>query len=569
MAKIKSPEGLGKFRQELVAERDPDIPCISVCSGSSCLALGADEIYAAFEAEVASQGLEAEVTMRSGGCPGLCEKGPIVVIYPQEICYLQVKPEDVAEIITTTIREKKVVERLLYSDPSTGEKAVHEYDIPFYKNQMRLVIGNNIKINSKSIDDYIAVGGYLALEKVMGGMTQDQVIEEIDKSNLRGRSGSGFPVGFKWESCQKSTGGEPKYVICNCHEGDPGAFADRRLLEATPHTVLEGMIIGCYAIGAAVGYIFVGDEFPLTVENARLAIRQAEEYGFLGKNILGSGYDLTIEVYIDGGGYVLGESTALMASMEGKIGEPRTKYDHGTDRGLWAKPTVLNNLQSWANVPYIINHGAEAWKAIGTEESTGTRVFSLKGKVNNTGMIEVPMGMTFRELIYDVGGGIKGDRKFKALEAGGPMGGFIPESLLDTRIDYEEMKKVNLAMGPGLLVIDEDTCIVDMVKFFLTFLANESCGKCTPCREGLKQMLFILNKITDGQGQMDDLELLEAIASLQQDAALCALGQGAAGPLLTTLKHFREEYEAHIVEKRCPAGVCKALSQDKIYTQVR
>jgi NADH-quinone oxidoreductase subunit F len=378
MAKIKSPEGLEKFRQELVAGLDPDMPSISVCTGSSCLAFGAGEVLAAFKAEVAKQGLEANVTTKAAGCPGFCERGPVVVIYPEEICYLQVRPEDVAEIVSTTIKEKKVVERLLYTDPSTGEVAIHEYDIPFYKNQKRLVINNNIKIDPRSIDDYIAVGGYSALQKVIEGMTQEEVIEEIDKSKLRGRSGSGFPVGFKWESCHKSSGGDPKYIICNCHEGDPGAFADRRLLEATPHTVLEGMIIGCYAIGSPMGYIFVGDEFPQTVENARQAIRQAEEYGFLGKNILGSGFDLTIEVYIDGGGYVLGESTALMASMEGRIGEPRTKYDHGTDRGLWAKPTVLNNLQSWANVPFIINQGADAFSKIGTGESTGTRVFFYK-----------------------------------------------------------------------------------------------------------------------------------------------------------------------------------------------
>ncbi len=562
MAQIKSPEELEKVRQEIISGKDPSKTSISVCSGASCLAAGAGEVIAAFKAEIEKQGLAANVDTKSAGCPGLCEKGPVVVIYPEEICYLQVKPEDVAEIVSSTIKEKKVVERLLYVDPSTGEKAVHQSDIPFYKNQMRLVIDDNIKIDPKSIDDYLAVGGYSALGKAIGSMTPEQVIEEVSKSNLRGRSGSGFPVGFKWESCRKSKGGEPKYIICNCHEGDPGAFADRRLLEATPHTVLEGMIIGCYAIGATEGYIFVGDEFPQTVENARLAIKQAEEYGFLGKNILGSGFDLTIKIYIDGGGYVLGESSALMTSMEGRIGEPRMKYDHATDRGLWAKPTVLNNLQSWANVPVIINKGADYFSSIGTGESTGTRVFSIKGKVKNTGMIEVPMGMTFREVVFDVAGGILGDKKFKALEAGGPMGGFIPESLLDVKVDYEEMKKVNLAMGPGLLVIDEDTCIVDMVKFFLNFLANESCGKCTPCRDGLRHMISILNKITEGKGQKGDIELLEELAEVQSKAALCALGQGASGPLLTSLKHFRDEFEAHIVEKRCPGGVCKALSPE-------
>ena len=562
MAQIKSPEDLEKARQEILDRKDLSKPGISICAGSSCLASGAAEVIDAFKAEIEKQGLEADVDTKKAGCPGLCERGPIVVIYPEEICYLQVKAEDVPEIISSTIKGKKVVDRLLYVDPSTGEKAIHEYDIPFYKKQMRLVIGDNVKIDPKSIDDYLEVGGYSALGKVVRSMTPEQVIEEVSKSNLRGRSGSGFPVGFKWESCQKSKGGDPKYIICNCHEGDPGAFADRRLLEATPHTVLEGMIIGSYAIGAAEGYIFVGDEFPQTVENVRIAIKQAEEYGFLGKNILGSGFDLTIKVYIDGGGYVLGESSSLMASMEGRIGEPRTKYDHATDRGLWTKPTVLNNLQSWANVPLIINQGADTFSKIGTEDSTGTRVFSIKGKINNTGMIEVPMGITFREIIFDIGGGIKGNKKFKALQAGGPMGGFIPESLLDLKVDYEEMKKVGLAMGPGLLVVDEDTCIVDTVRFFLTFLANESCGKCTPCRDGLRHMLKILDKIIEGRGQQSDLELLELISTVQKDAALCALGQGASGPLLTTLKHFRDEYEAHIVEKHCPAAVCKSLSQE-------
>ena len=561
MAQIKSPEELEKVRQKIIGGRDQSKTSVSVCFGASCLASGAAEVAAALKKEIAGQGLEAKVETKNAGCPGLCEKGPIVVIFPEEICYLQVKPEDAAEIVSA-IKDKKVVERLVYADPSTGEKMIHEYDIPFYKNQKRLVINNNIKIDPKNIDDYLAVGGYSALGKVMSGMSPDQVIEEVSKSNLRGRSGSGFPAGFKWESCQKSKNTEGvKYVICNCHEGDPGAFADRRLLEATPHTVLEGMIIGCYAIGSEVAYIFVGDEFPQTVENARLAIKQAEEYGLLGKNILGSGFDLTIEIYIDGGGYVLGESTALMGSMEGKIGEPRTKYDHGTDSGLRAQPTVLNNLQTWANVPYIIGNGAEAFSAIGTGDSTGTRVFSIKGKVKNTGMIEVPMGMTFKEIIYDICGEIKGDRKFKALEAGGPMGGFIPESLLDVKVDYTEMKNVHLAMGPGLLVIDEDTCIVDMVKFFLTFLANESCGKCTPCRDGLRHMLILLNKIMDGKGEESDLELLDLIGSVQQEAALCALGQGASGPLLSALEHFRDEFMAHVVDKRCPAGVCKALAK--------
>jgi NADH-quinone oxidoreductase subunit F len=559
MPRIKSPEELEKVRQEILSRRDPSKPCISICAGAGCLASGAGEVIAAFKAEIEKQGLKADVDTKGSGCPGFCERGPIVVIYPEEICYVQVTPEDVPEIISQTVVGKKVIDRLLYTDPNTGEKAVHEYEIPFYKNQMRLLIGDNIKIDPKSIDDYLAIGGYSALVKVLLTMSPEQVIAEINKSGLRGRSGSGFPAGIKWEACRKAEA-DTKYVICNCHEGDPGAFADRRVMEGNPHTVLEGMIIGAYAIGAHEGYIFVGDEFPLTVENTRLAIKQAEEYGLLGKNILGSGFDFTVKINIDGGGYVLGESTALMASMEGRVGEPRTKYDHATDRGLRAKPTVLNNLQTWANVPLIINHGADSYSKIGTQNSKGTRVFSLAGKINNSGMVEVPMGMTLREVIFDVGGGIREDKRFKAVQVGGPLGGFVPESLLGLQVDFDELNKAGLAMGPGLIVADENTCIVDMVKYFLTFLSNESCGKCTPCREGLRQMLKILNNITEGRGKKGDLELLEMLSAVQKSAALCALGQGASNPLLSTLKHFRDEYEAHIEEKRCPGGVCKALS---------
>lgn len=559
MPRLKSPEELEQCRQEILSGRDHGKPSINICAGSACLASGAAEVIDAFKTEIAKQGLIADVDTKSAGCPGFCAQGPVVVIYPEGICYFQVKPEDVAEIISLTIKEKKVVERLLYFDPATGKIAVHEDEIPFYQNQRRLIIGDNIKIDPKSIDDYLAIGGYAALGKVLSGISAEQVIAEVSKAALRGRSGSGFSAGFKWEACRKAEG-ERKYIICNCHEGDPGAYADRRVLEANPHTVLEGMIIGAYAIGASVGFIFVGDEFPQTVENARTAISQAEEYGLLGKNILGSGFDFSVQVYIDGGGYVLGESTALMASMEGRIGEPRTKYDHATESGLWAKPTVLNNLQTWANVPLIIKQGADAYCAVGTENSKGTRIFSLTGKINHSGMVEVPMGMTLREVIYNIGGGIPEGKKFKALQVGGPLGGFVPEPLLDLVVDFNELKAAGLAMGPGLIVADEDACIVDMVKYFLTFLANESCGKCTPCRDGIRQMLNILNDITLGRGKKGDLELLELISRVQKKAALCALGQGASDPLLTTLKHFREEYEAHIEEKCCPGGVCRMLS---------
>ncbi len=558
MPLIKSPEELEKVREEILSRRDPHKLCISVCAGASCLASGAGEVIAAFKAELEKQNINADVDTKGSGCPGFCEQGPVVVIHPEEICYLQVTPDDAGEIISQTIVGKKPVERLLYTDPDTGNKVVKMNDIPFYKNQVRHLIGNNIKIDPKSIDDYLAQGGYAALAKAMHEMSPEQVIEEVKESGLRGRSGSGFPAGRKWEFCRNSED-EHKYVICNCHEGDPGSYADRRLTEGNPHNVLEGIIIGAYAIGAQDAFVFVGDEFPQTVENMRLAIKQAEEYGFLGKDILGSGFDLTVRISIDGGGYVLGESTALMASMEGRIGEPKTKYDHATDRGLWAKPTVLNNLQTWANVPLIINNGAAWFRQTGTDGSTGTRVFSITGKIKNSGMIEVPMGMSLKEVIYDIGGGTVTDKKFKAIQVGGPLGGFVPESQLDVQVDYDQMTDAGLAMGPGLIVADESTCIVDMVKYFLTFLAHESCGKCTPCRDGIRQMLHILNNITAGRGNKGDLELLELISTVQKKAALCALGQGASDPLLSTLKHFREEYEAHIEEKRCPAGVCKAL----------
>ncbi|MBW6487214.1 MAG: SLBB domain-containing protein [Syntrophobacterales bacterium] len=556
MPRINSPAELEEIRKGILSKRDTDKPFLAIYNGTGCIGLGNDSVISALEKEIEKQGLQNKVDVKRTGCPEFGEKGPIVVIYPAGICYLGVTPEDAPEIVSTVVG-KKIIDRLLYTDPHTGEKIVHQQEIPFYKNQLPLLSGNNNKIDPESIDDYLAIGGYGALVKALG-MSPEQVIAEIKQSNLRGRSGGGFPAGIKWEACRKAEA-EPKYIICNCHEGDPGAFVDRRMMEGNPHSILEGMIIGAYAIGATEGYVFVGDEFPLTVENTRNAIRQAEEYGLLGKNILGCGFDLNIRISIDGGGYVCGESTALMASMEGRVGEPITKYDHATERGLWASPTDLNNLQTWANVPLIINRGADWYGKIGTRRSKGTRVFSLAGMINNSGLVEVPMGTTFRKIVFDIGGGIPGDKKFKAVQVGGPLGGFVPESMLDLPVDFEELTKVGLTMGPGLIVTDEHTCIVDMVKYFLKFLSNESCGKCTPCREGLRQMIKILNNITEGKGKKGDLDLLERIAAAQQGAALCALGKGAAKPLLGSLKYFRDEYEAHIEQKRCPALVCKAL----------
>ncbi len=559
MARLSSPEELEQFRQKLLLKRDPDTPCISVCVGTGCLAFGAKEVIAAFRAEIKEQGLDAVVDTKGTGCPGFCERGPVVVIYPEEICYLQVKPEDVPEIVSQTIKEKKVVERLLYADPTTGERAVHESDIPFYGNQERRLICNNIKIDSKSIDDYLAIGGYSALAKALSQMTAEQVLEEVKKSNLRGRGGAGFPTGRKWEG-SRNAADDTKYVIVNADEGDPGAFMDRALLEGNPHSILEGLIIGGFCVGAREGYVYVRQEYPLAVENLNLAIKQAGEYGFLGKNILGSGFDFEVIVHKGAGAFVCGESTALMTALEGRVGEPRPKYVRSNIKGLWDKPSVLNNVETWANVPLIINKGADWFTEIGTEKSKGTKIFSLVGKINNTGLVEVPMGITLRDVIYKIGGGIPNGKKFKAIQTGGPSGGCIPEEMLDLKVGFDELTAAGSMMGSGgMIVMDEDTCMVDVARYFINFLTDESCGKCVPCREGLRQMHKILTNITSGKGKAGDIEDLEDLAEVTRDASLCALGKSAPNPLLSTLRYFKDEYEAHIEHKRCPALSCKEL----------
>ena len=556
---LNSPEDLEKFRQEILSKRDPNTPCISICAGAGCIAFGAGEVIAAFKAEIEKQGLQADVDTKGTGCPGFCERGPVVVIYPEEICYLQVKPEDVPEIVSQTIKEKKIVDRLVYVDPTTGEKATHESDIPFYKNQERNIIGSNIKIDPKSIDDYLALGGYSALAKVLTGMTSEEVLEEVKKSNLRGRGGGGFPAGRKWEGSRNAPD-ETKYVIVNADEGDPGAFMDRALLEGNPHSILEGLIIGGYTIGSHEGYIYVRQEYPLAVENVTIAIKQAEEYGFLGENILGSGFDFTVTVHKGAGAFVCGESTALMTALEGRVGEPRPKYVRSNIKGLWNRPSVLNNVETWANVPLIINKGADWFTQFGTEGSKGTKIFSLVGKITNTGLVEVPMGITLKDIIYKIGGGIPGGKAFKAVQTGGPSGGCIPEELLDLEVGFDELAKAGSMMGSGgMIVMDEDTCMVDVARYFIDFLADESCGKCIPCREGLRQMAKILTNITKGKGKAGDIELLEELSETAKDASLCALGTSAPNPFLSTLRYFSDEYEAHIEEKRCPALSCKEL----------
>jgi NADH-quinone oxidoreductase subunit F len=523
------------------------------------VASGADEVIAAFKSEIETQGLQADVATKGTGCPGFCERGPVVVIYPAEICYLQVKAEDVREIVEQTIKENKIIERLLYEDPATGEKAVKESDISFYKNQERTVLCNNIKVDSRSIDDYLSIGGYSALAKALGEMTDIEVLAEVKKSNLRGRGGAGFPTGRKWEGSRNAS--EPiKYVIVNADEGDPGAFMDRALLEGNPHSILEGLIIGGYAISANEGYFYVRQEYPLAVENINLAIKQAKDYGLLGKNILGSGFDFKVIVHQGAGAFVCGESTALMTSLEGKVGEPRPKYTRSNIKGLWNRPSVLNNVETWANVPLIVNKGADWFTSIGTESSKGTKIFSLVGKITNTGLVEVPMGMTLRDIIYKIGGGIPGGKKFKAVQTGGPSGGCIPEELLDLEVGFDELAKAGSMMGSGgMIVLDEDTCMVDVARYFINFLTDESCGKCVPCREGLRQMHKILTNITAGKGQEGDIELLQDLAETAVEASLCALGKSAPNPFLSTLRYFRDEYEAHIKEKRCPALSCKEL----------
>ncbi|MBU2601050.1 MAG: NADH-quinone oxidoreductase subunit NuoF [Actinobacteria bacterium] len=559
MASLRSPEELELLRQETLAAREATTARVSVCAGAGCMASGADEVIAAFRAEIESQGLTADVDTKGTGCPGFCERGPIVVIYPEEICYLQVTPDDVPEIVAATIKEKGVVERLVYADPVSGETAPRESDIPFYKHQERIVIGNNIRIDPKNIDDYLAIGGYAGLVKALFEMTPEAVVDEVKKSNLRGRGGAGFPAGLKWEGSRDAPG-EPKYVIVNADEGDPGAFMDRALLEGNPHSILEGLIIGGYAIGAHEGYVYVRQEYPLAVENVLLAIEQAEAHGLLGKDILGSGFDFTVVVHQGAGAFVCGESTALMTALEGRVGEPRPKYTRSNVKGLWERPSVLNNVETWANVPLIINNGADWFTEFGTEKSKGTKIFSLVGKITNTGLVEVPMGITLREIIYEIGGGIPGGKEFKAVQTGGPSGGCLPEALLDLQVGFDELAQAGSMMGSGgMIVMDEETCMVDVARYFLDFLTDESCGKCVPCREGTRQMLNILTNITQGRGRAGDIELLEELSEVAVGASLCALGKSAPNPFLSTLAYFRDEYEAHINEKKCPAKSCKEL----------
>lgn len=561
MNRTKSPGELEALRRLIISKRDPRKPRVTICSGTGCRAYASEKVNLAFESEIKRQGLEGKVDIKRTGCHGFCEKGPLVVIYPDEIFYQRVKVEDVPEIVSQTLVGGEVVDRLLYTDPATGKKLVHEHEVPFYSRQHRIIFGNNSKIDPKEIEDYIALDGYSALAKALFEMTPVEVIETVKQSGLRGRGGGGFPAGRKWESCRNAPG-KTKYVIVNADEGDPGAYMDRSLLEGNPHSVLEGLIIGAYAIGSHEGYIYVRAEYPLAVENVSIAINQAEEYGLLGEDILGSGFDFGVRVNRGGGAFVCGESTALIASLEGSPGEPRAKYTHTVEKGLWDRPTNLNNVETWANIPLIILKGADWYSGIGTEKSKGTKIFSLVGKINNTGLVEVPMGITLRDIVYGIGGGIPKGKRFKAVQTGGPSGGCIPESLLDLSVDFDELTKVGSMMGSGgMIIMDENTCMVDIAMYFLAFLEEEACGKCVPCREGIRRMREVLANITEGKGKEGDIELLERMSEAIIDGSLCALGGSAPNPVLTTLRYFRDEYEAHIKEKRCPAGVCRELIQ--------
>ncbi|HHW43483.1 MAG TPA: NADH-quinone oxidoreductase subunit NuoF [Desulfotomaculum sp.] len=540
---------------------------VLVCAGAGCISSDCKSVEQALVESIARLGLEREVKVVETGCMGPCDLGPVIVVYPEGVFYRQLKPADAVEIAEEHLLKGRVVRRLVYQAPDTGEKAITSDQIDFFKKQTRIALRNTGIINPESVEEYIARDGYRALGKVLSTMTPQEVIECIKRSGLRGRGGAGFPTGLKWEFSAKAAG-SPKYVVCNADEGDPGAFMDRSILEGDPHSVLEAMAICGYAIGSRQGYVYVRAEYPLAVQRLDLAIRQAREYGLLGENIFGTGFDFDVEIRVGAGAFVCGEETALLASIEGQRGEPRPKPPFPAQGGLWGKPTVINNVETWANIPPIILNGPEWFASIGTEKSKGTKVFALAGKVNNTGLVEVPMGTTLREIIFDIGGGIPGGKQFKAAQTGGPSGGCIPAQYLDTPVDYESLTQLGAIMGSGgMIIMDEDTCMVDLARFFVEFVQDESCGKCSPCRVGTKRMLEILERITCGQGRDGDIELLEELGRGIKASALCGLGQTAPNPVLSTIRHFREEYEAHIYEKRCPAHVCRALTVYAIDTE--
>jgi len=530
-----------------------------VCAGTGCVSCGAFDVRKALEHEVKRRGLEGEGLVVTTGCNGFCERGPILLVQPDGVFYQRLKPADIPHLVEEHLVKGRPVQALMYVPPREREPVPRMKDIEFFKHQRLIVLSNRGRIDPERIDDAIAYDGYAGAAKALAEMTPEAIIAEVTRAGLRGRGGAGFPTGLKWAAARRAAG-DPRYVVCNGDEGDPGAFMDRSVLEADPHAVIEGMIIGARAVGAARGFLYIRHEYPLAIHRIGLALDQARAYGLLGKNILGTGFDFDLEVVRGAGAFVSGEETALLASIEGGRAYPRQRPPYPAERGLWGQPTVINNVETWANVPHIIRRGADWFGAIGTETSKGTKIFSLVGKIANTGLVEVPMGITLREIVYGIGGGIPGGREFKAVQIGGPSGGCIPKSGLDLAVDYESLKAAGTMMGSGgMIVMDEDTCMVDIALYFLRFAEEESCGKCSPCRVGTGAMARVLAKITAGEGTAEDLARLETLADAVKRGSLCGLGQTAPNPILSTLRYFRDEYEAHVFDKRCPALVCKAL----------
>jgi NADH:ubiquinone oxidoreductase subunit F (NADH-binding)/(2Fe-2S) ferredoxin/Pyruvate/2-oxoacid:ferredoxin oxidoreductase delta subunit len=530
-----------------------------VCAGTGCVSCGAFKVKEAIEKEIQKRKLQDEVMVIATGCNGFCERGPILMVHPDGVFYQQLKVDDIPFLIEEHLLKGRPVKKLMYIPPEEKEPIPRMKDIEFFKHQRLIVLRNRGRIDPEKVEEYIAFDGYEAMGKALSEMTPEKIISEITASGLRGRGGAGFPTGKKW-AAGRAAKGSPKYLICNGDEGDPGAFMDRSLLEADPHAVLEGMVIGAKAVGAEKGFIYIRHEYPLALKRVEIAIRQARDNGLLGEDILGTGFNFDLEIVQGAGAFVSGEETALMASVEGRIAMPRQRPPYPAQKGLWNKPTVINNVETWATVPNIIFRGAKWFSGLGTKTSKGTKIFSLVGKINNTGLVEVPMGITLKDIVYGIGGGIPGGREFKAVQIGGPSGGCIPAKLLDLTVDYESLTGAGAMMGSGgLIVMDDKTCMVDIAKYFMNFLRDESCGKCVSCREGTQRMWEIVKKITEGKGTEKDLDVLEEVARTCKDASLCGLGQTAANPVLSTLQYFRHEYEAHILDKRCPAGVCQAL----------